>query len=67
MTKSQARPNVPAATSAHFGQDGLRRCTLVALALATAIGSMGLAAGGTAGALLGAELKEYQRGMSEEG
>ena len=55
MTKSQARPNVPAATSAHFGQDGLRRCTLLALAPATAIGSMGLAAGGTAGALLGAE------------
>ncbi len=67
MTKSETRPNVPAATSAHFGQDGLRRCTLLALALATAIGSMGLAAGGTAGALLGAEFKEYQRGMSEEG
>ena len=55
MTKAQARPNVPAATSAHFGQDGLRRCTLLALALATAIGSMGLAVGGTAGALLSAE------------
>ena len=55
MTKSQARPNVPAATSAHFGQDELRRCTLLALALATAIGSMALAAGGTAGAFLGAE------------
>jgi hypothetical protein len=55
VTRSETRPNVPAATSAHFGQDGLRRCTLLALALATAIGSMGLGASGTAGALLGAE------------
>lgn len=67
MTKSETRPNVSAATSAHFGQGGLRRCTLLTLALATAIGSMGLAAGGTADAFLGAELKECQRGRSEEG
>ena len=38
------------------GPDGPRRRTLLVLALATAIGSAGLAAGGTAGALLGAEL-----------
>lgn len=38
------------------GADLPRRRTLVALALATAIGSAGLAAGGTAGALLGAEI-----------
>ena len=36
--------------------DLLRRRTLVLLALATAVGSTGLAAGGTAGALLGAEI-----------
>ena len=36
--------------------DLLRRRTLLVLALATAIGSAGLAAGGTAGALLGAEI-----------
>jgi hypothetical protein len=56
VTKSQARPNVPAATSAHFGPNRLRRLTLLVLALATAIGSAGLAASGTDGALLGAEL-----------
>ncbi len=38
------------------GPGGPRRRTLLVLALATAIGSAGLAAGGTAGALLGAEL-----------
>lgn len=36
--------------------DGSRRRTLLVLALSTAIGSAGLAAGGTAGALLGADL-----------
>ncbi len=41
----------------HEGKPGqVRRGTLLVLALATAIGSAGLAAGGTAGALLGAEL-----------
>ena len=48
--------DVLADTTAHGGPDGPRRTTLVVLALATAIGSAGLAAGGTAGALLGAEL-----------
>lgn len=38
------------------GPAGPRRVALVLLALATAVGSAGLAAGGTAGALLGAEL-----------
>ena len=37
-------------------RERLRRRTLALLALATAIGSAGLAAGGTAGALLGAEI-----------
>jgi MFS family permease len=36
--------------------DRIRRRTLVVLALATAVGSSGLAVGGTAGALLGAEI-----------
>jgi hypothetical protein len=36
--------------------DRIRRRTLVVLALATAAGSTGLAAGGTAGALLGTEI-----------
>lgn len=38
------------------GEDEIRRRTLTMLAVATAIGSVGLAAGGTAGALLGAEV-----------
>lgn len=48
--------DISAGTSAHEGPDGPRRVTLGVLALATAIGSAGLAAGGTAGALLGAEI-----------
>jgi MFS family permease len=39
-----------------YGRDRPQRSVLVLLAAATAIGSTGLAAGGTAGALLGAEL-----------
>ena len=37
-------------------QDRERRRTLLVLVVATAVGSAGLAAGGTAGALLGAEI-----------
>lgn len=53
---SQAGPKIPMDKSVHAGPDVPRRQTLLVLSLATAIGSAGLAAGGTAGALLGAEL-----------
>jgi hypothetical protein len=47
--------------SDHEGKPGRARLlTLAVLALATAIGSVGLAAGGTAGALLGAELADTE-------
>jgi MFS family permease len=47
--------------SDHEGKpDRVRRGTLLVLALATAVGSAGLAAGGTAGALLGAELADTE-------
>ncbi|MDQ3317150.1 MAG: hypothetical protein M3522_07440 [Actinomycetota bacterium] len=44
------RPNVPEARPGRIGRYGARRRTLLVLALATAIGSAGLAAGGAAGA-----------------
>jgi hypothetical protein len=47
--------------SDHEGKPGrVRLLTPAVLALATAIGSVGLAAGGTAGALLGAELADTE-------
>ena len=49
--KPNARPDAPEPDRA-----GSPRRTLLVLAIATAIGSTGLAAGGTAGALLGAEM-----------
>jgi MFS family permease len=48
------------ATAPRRTWNGTGRRPLLALALATAVGSTGLAAGGTAGALLGAELTNSQ-------
>ena len=53
--KPKARPDVPSGTPGPDRAVSPRR-TLLLLAMATAIGSTGLAAGGTAGALLGAEM-----------
>lgn len=54
--KSQIGPNAPMSKPARVNPDRARRGTLLVLAIATAIGSAGLAAGGTAGALLGVQI-----------
>src|SRR5918995_1617460 len=49
-------PETDTSPQAERALSGARRTALIVLAVATAIGSAGLAGGGTAGALLGAEL-----------